>query len=286
MLPTLRDLLRTAIDALERHPDTADGAALDAALLLAHSLGHSRSFLYAHPETPIPPPVQRQIQTLVERRSRGEPVAYLIGRREFWSLDLEVTPDTLIPRPETERLVEVVLDRLTGTLGSLRILDLGTGSGAIAAALAHERPDWQITATEVSPTALAVARRNFLRLGLTRIFTALGSWYAPLPANARFHAIASNPPYVAEQDPHLGCGALPWEPGLALRGGADGLSAIRDIVADAPGHLLAGGWLVLEHACEHPESVRNLLIKRGFYNVATEYDLAGRERVSLGQWPV
>ena len=255
---------------------------VDGELLLAEALGCSRSWLYAHPEAAVPAPAQARFEALLARRQAGEPVAYLRGRQGFWSLELEVGPATLIPRPETERLVELALARLPAGQ-PLRVADLGTGSGAIALALARERPQARIVATDASAEALTVARRNAARLGLGRVEFRHGDWLVPL-AEERFDLIASNPPYIEAGDSHLVQGDLRFEPPAALASGADGLDAIRVIVRDAGRHLHAGGWLLLEHGWRQGAAVRALLDAAGFSEVATERDLEGRDRVSLGRW--
>jgi len=269
----VRDLLAAASRRL-------GGARLDAELLLAHVLGVSRARLYAWPEHE-PEPMQREaFDRLVAARERGEPIAYLTGRREFWSLDLAVTPDVLIPRHETELLVELALDRIARDR-DVRVADLGTGSGAIALALARERPLARVTATDASAAALDVARRNAARLGIGNVAFAVGDWYAAL-GDARFDLIVSNPPYIAAGDAHLAQGDLRFEPAAALASGADGLDAIRRIVADAPEHLADGGALLLEHGFDQSLRVRALLDAAGFQNVTSVSDNGGHERVTLG----
>lgn len=254
----------------------------DAALLLLHVLERPRAWLYAHGDAAVPAPAEERFHGLVARRAAGEPVAYLVGRRGFWTLDLSVTPDTLIPRPETELLVEQALARLEAGR-PLRVADLGTGSGAIALAIASERPLARVVATDRSDAALAVARGNALANGLDgRVEFRAGDWLGPL-AGERYDLVASNPPYIAEGDPHLGQGDLRHEPAAALSSGADGLDAIRAIVAAAPAHLSAGGWLLLEHGFDQGPAVRALLAAAGFGEVETVPDLEGRDRVSLGR---
>lgn len=270
------------IDALLRDASSRIDPA-DASLLLAHALGRTRGWLYAHgDEVPDPAALQR-FQALVARRLGGEPVAYLTGKRGFWTFELEVTPDTLIPRPETERLVELALERLPVGVPA-RIADLGTGSGAIALALALERPRARVVATDASAAALAVAQRNATVLGAGNVVFHQGSWFEPL-AGERFDLVASNPPYVAHGDPHLARGDLRFEPPAALASGADGLDDLRAIVRAAPAHLLPGGWLLLEHGFDQGGAVRALLHAAGFTDVATALDLEDRERTSLGRWP-
>ena len=255
----------------------------EAETLLAHGLGCDRAALWARPEAAVSPAAAAACHDLVHRRVSGEPVAYLTARRGFWTLDLEVTPAVLIPRPETELLVEQALAVLPAGTGA-RVADLGTGSGAIALALAAERPGWAIVATDASADALGIARRNATRLGLTRIDFRQGDWTASLRPDERFAAIVSNPPYVAEGDPHLAAGDLPWEPRAALVGGPDGLAAIRRLVASAVSHLAPGGWLLLEHGADQGPAVRALLAGAGLTEVRTVRDLAGLERVSGGRW--
>ncbi len=279
------------IDAILRDARTrlqvGGGDAAEAEWLLAHALGQSRAWLYAHADVDVDATRAARFDTLVTRRLGGEPVAYLTGLRGFWNFALQVTPDTLIPRPETELLVELALARMstgtqTGAEAVPRIADLGTGSGAIALALAHERPDAQVIATDASDAALGVARGNAVALGLHAIDFRRGDWLSPL-AGERFDLIASNPPYIAADDPHLALGDLRHEPATALASGKDGLDAIRTIVRDAPAHLVPGGWLLLEHGWEQGASVRRLLAEVGFVDIATHQDLEGRDRVTLAR---
>src|SRR4249919_924976 len=256
--------------------------AVDAEFLLAHALGKPRGWLFAHRDELASDDTVAAFEALVQRRGAGEPVAYLTGQRGFWRFDLAVTPATLIPRPETELLVELALSRLPSGR-ALRVADLGTGSGAIALALALERPRAQVVATDASAPALAVARANAQALRLANVDFREGDWLAPL-AGERFDLIASNPPYIAVEDPHLGEGDLRFEPASALSSGVDGLDAIRAIVAAAPLHLEAGGWLLMEHGWDQGAAVRELLTNAGFAEVATERDLEDRDRVSLGRW--
>ncbi|HEY0333838.1 MAG TPA: peptide chain release factor N(5)-glutamine methyltransferase [Stenotrophomonas sp.] len=269
----LNELLRETAAGLER---------ADAEALLLHALGRDRAWLFAHGRDPAPAEVVEVFKALVERRAAGEPVAYLTGRRGFWTLDLEVTPATLIPRPETERLVELALERLDAKPGRA-IADLGTGSGAIALALASERPQAQVVAVDASEAALKVAQANADRYGLSRVQFRRGSWLAPL-AGECYDLIASNPPYIAATDQHLDQGDLRYEPRSALSAGQDGLDDIRTIIRDAPEHLRGGGWLLLEHGCDQGPAVAHGLRERGFEAVQTWQDLEGRDRVSGGRW--
>lgn len=254
----------------------------EAALLLLHVIQRPRAWLFAHGDAPVEPAQLAGFRQLVARRAAGEPVAYLVGRRGFWTLDLVVTPDTLIPRPETELLVEQALERLPASAES-RVVDLGTGSGAIALAIAAERPRARVVATDRSEAALAVARGNAASHGLDeRVAFRHGDWFGAL-AGERFHLVASNPPYIAEEDPHLALGDLRHEPPSALASGRDGLDAIRTIAAGAPSHLLPGGWLLLEHGFDQGPGVRALLVAAGFVDVSTVRDLEDRDRVTLGR---
>jgi release factor glutamine methyltransferase len=252
----------------------------DAALLVAHALGRTRTWLYAHGDDAVDDAARQACARFVARREAGEPVAYITGRRGFWRFDLQVTPDTLVPRPETELLVELALERLPGDR-ALRVADLGTGSGSIALALAHERPNARVVAVDASAAALDVARGNAGALRIGNLEFREGDWLQPL-AGEIFDLIASNPPYIALGDPHLD--DLRHEPALALSSGADGLDAIRTIARDAPAHLAAGGWLLLEHGLEQGVAVRALLAAAGFEQVATVQDLEQRDRVTLGRY--
>ena len=270
--PRLDAVLRQACERI----DSADARAL-----LAHALDRPPAWLFAHGDEAIDEAAQRRFEDLLARRLQGEPVAYLLGRRGFWAFDLMVSPQTLIPRPETELLVELALQRAPPGAG-LRLADLGTGSGAIALALAHERRQAQVVAVDVSEGALEVARANARALRLGNVEFRQGDWLAPL-AGERFDLIASNPPYIALGDAHLD--ALRYEPEPALSSGRDGLDAIRTIVRDAPANLHPGGWLLLEHGWDQGDAVRALLQASGFDDVRTHRDLEGRDRVSSGRVP-
>lgn len=253
----------------------------EAELLLAHVLGRTRAWLFAWPEHEAGAEQADAFERLVEARRAGAPVAYLLGRRGFWSFDLAVSPAVLIPRPETELLVELALERVP-TGEDCALADLGTGSGAIALALAHERPHARVVATDASAAALAVAHANAQRLGIGNVRFVHGDWYAPLAAS-RFALVASNPPYIAADDPHLARGDLRHEPLSALASGHDGLDAIRTIIADTPAHLLPRGWLLIEHGWEQGTAVRQLFEHHGFDDVQSVRDVAGHERVTLGR---
>ncbi|MFZ7096591.1 peptide chain release factor N(5)-glutamine methyltransferase [Luteimonas dalianensis] len=272
--PTSDALLRQARARIAPH---------EASLLLAHVLGQAPAWLYAHGGDVLAEADVRRFYALVERRVAGEPVAYLTGRRGFWTLDLAVNRDTLIPRPETERLVELALERVPAG-APVRLLDMGTGSGAIALALASERPGAQVTATDCSAGALEVARRNALDHGIANVRFVQGDWYRPV-AGMRFDLIASNPPYIAGGDVHLERGDLRFEPAGALSPGGDGLDALRMIAAGAPEHLSPGGWLLVEHGLEQGAAVRALFVAAGLAAVESARDLEDRERVTLGRLP-
>ncbi|MEO5596694.1 MAG: peptide chain release factor N(5)-glutamine methyltransferase [Lysobacteraceae bacterium] len=259
---------------------------VDAELLLAHALDRSRAWLYAHADEHVDDPSLARFEELLAARLEGTPIAYLLGQREFWSLPLQVNRQTLIPRPETELLVELSLGKIAPDR-CVTVLDLGTGSGAIALAIACERPLAQVLAVDVSPGALAVAQVNGdalheLGASLASVEWMQSDWFSAL-SGRRFDVIASNPPYLAEDDPHLQTGDLRFEPRSALASGADGLDAIRQIISSAPEYLTTGGWLLLEHGWTQGAVVRNLLVAAGFGFVATHRDLEDRERVSCGR---
>jgi len=251
-------------------------------MLLGHALEVKRSFLYANPEMEAPRKRQVEFLRLVRQREKGVPVAYLTGMRPFWTLNLYVTPAVLIPRPETELLVEKALDLIPAE-SSLRIADLGTGSGAIALSLARERPDCDVHATECSPEALRVAEENRRRHGLNQVKLHLGSWTEPLVGS--FDLLVSNPPYVAPDDPHLQQGDCRFEPCLALVAEEGGLAAISEIAMEAFDRLAPGGWLLLEHGFDQAEAVRSILRANRYREVASYRDLAGLERVCRGRKP-
>ncbi len=259
-------------------------ARLDSELLLAHLLGRERTWIHTWPEHRLDEATRRHFEQLVEKRRQGWPVAYLTGHCGFWSLSLEVNPSTLIPRPETELLVEQALERIPAD-ARWRIADLGTGSGAVAIAVARERPRCRIVATDRCATALATAGRNAVATGVSNIVFRSGDWYRPLRGE-RFHLILSNPPYVAENDPHLSRGDLRFEPPTALVAGSDGLDAIRTLIEDGRNHLEAGGWLLLEHGFDQGSTVTALLHRAGYRDIARYEDLAGHHRVSGGRQAV
>ena len=270
----------TRIDAALRDARARGVASLDAQLLLAHVTGLSRTALIAHGERLLSAAEHARWATALERRRQGEPLAYLVGTKEFCGLLLEVGPAVLVPRPDTELLVDWASE-LVGAPGQAAcdLLDLGTGSGAVALAIKHRHPQTQVTATDVSLQALAVARANGRRLGLA-VTWAEGSWWQPL-GEQRFDVVLSNPPYVAEGDPHLA--ALRHEPEIALSAGIDGLACIRAIVRDASAHLHGRGGLLLEHGFDQAAAVRELLHEAGLFDVETRSDLAGQPRASGGR---
>lgn len=253
---------------------------LDAQLLVAHQLQRPRSWLLAHDDEALAVADAAALEQALQRRAAGEPLAYLVGEREFRGLRFAVGPAVLVPRPETEHLVDWALECLAGH-ASPRVIDLGTGSGAIAVSLALQRPDAEVWATDVDAQALAVALANAHRLGAT-VRGAQGSWWAAAPPG-RVDLAVSNPPYIAGDDPHLG--ALRHEPRHALTPEGDGLDALRALVAGAPTHLAPGAWLLLEHGHDQGEAARELLSRTGFRAVQTRRDLAGHERCSGGLWP-
>ena len=248
--------------------------------MLRHVLGVSEAWLVAHANDPVKPSHEATFRDLVTRRARGEPMAYLIGTRGFHALELRVTPEVLIPRPETELLVELALQHIPFD-ADCAVADLGTGSGAVALAIASQRPRARVLATDASAAALNVARENAARLGLRNVAFAAGDWCAAL-GDARFDLIVSNPPYIADDDPHLQQGDLRFEPRAALTSGDDGLDAIRVIVRDVRAHLHPGGWLLFEHGYGQGAAVRELLIAHAHVEIFTECDFEGRERVSGG----
>jgi release factor glutamine methyltransferase len=258
-----------------------DEPAREAELLLGHALGKDRAWLYAHADDALDADGALRFHALLVRRAAGEPIAYIVGRREFWSLDLSVNPDVLIPRPETEMLVELALQRIPQNI-QVHIADLGTGSGAIALAIASERPQARVLATDASMAALAVARENAAHLGIGNVEFGHGDWCAAL-GDRRFDLIASNPPYIAQADAHIQRGDLRFETRAALASGADGLDAIRSIASAAPAHLKSNGWLLFEHGHDQCRAARDLLAQNGFVEIFTAVDLEQRERVSGGR---
>jgi release factor glutamine methyltransferase len=280
---TITALLDAARQALQ---GTVEEPVREAQALICAVTGLSRAALFARADEPVDASIWQRCEQALDRRCAGEPLAYIVGRRGFWTLDLEVTPAVLVPRPESELLVERALrhgDAAADGGEPCRVLDLGTGSGAIALAIASERPAWRVTGVDLSGAALAVALRNAQRHGLARVRLLEGSWFEPV-ADERFEIVVANPPYVAAEDAALNDPALLHEPRLALTPGPDALAALRQIAQQAPAHLAAGGWLLLEHGAGQGIAVRALLEARGYAHVGSHCDLAGHERVTEGRW--
>lgn len=255
---------------------------IDVELLLASVLETTRGMMKAYPERELSAEEKEKFDILVQRRSNGEPVAYLVGHKEFWSLDFIVTPDVLIPRADTELLVEMALENLEQG-NDLRVLDMGTGCGAIALSIASERKDVQVVATDASAEALQIAKLNAKHLQITNVEFALGDWYTALGDDKKFNMIVSNPPYVADFDPHLEQGDLRFEPNTALVGGSEGMDYLRHIVGLAPKYLFAGGQLMVEHGYDQEALVRAEFEQAGFSNITCYKDIAGIPRVTAGR---
>jgi release factor glutamine methyltransferase len=254
---------------------------LDAELLLAHALGSTRAALRVLGELPVPAAARERYARLLAARAAGAPVAYLTGERGFWTLTLAITPAVLVPRPETELLVELALERLPPTAPAT-VLDLGAGSGAVGLAIASERPRAQVELVDTSAAALAVAEQNRRRLGLGNVRCLLGDWYEPV-GTRRYDVIVANPPYLAPDDPHLATPELEHEPRAALVAGPTGLEALATVVRGAARHLAAGGWLLTEHGATQGAAVRALFAAAGLGAIATRRDLAGLERATIGR---
>lgn len=264
----------------------SDTARLDAELLLAHVLDKPRSYFFTWPEKELSDHQQTAFQQLVAQRKQGTPVAYLTGEREFWSLCLKVNEDTLIPRPDTELLVELALAQRLPDQSQAKVVDLGTGTGAIALALAHERPDWRLWAVDMSKGALAVARENAQRNRIDHVEFLQGSWCEPVLkvlGTESLDMVVSNPPYISSDDQHLQQGDLRFEPLSALASGPDGLNDIRNIAHQSYELLKKGGWVLIEHGYDQGEAVRDILGGHGFIHARTEQDLARKDRVTLAQ---
>lgn len=259
----------------------SDTPLLDAEVLLADVLQVSRSYLFAFPERELTNDEMHSFKKWIEQRKQNMPVAYITGHKEFWSLDLKVTENTLIPRPETERLVECVLQEISGP--NKRILDLGTGSGAIALALAHERPSWEIYATDISIDALKIATLNAKRLHLSQVVFYHGDWFDAFSSRELFDAIVSNPPYIAPDDPDLEKRTVDHEPKSALFADEKGLKEARHIIMFAKDYLKPSGMLFLEHGFKQAREMRNIFLKMGYSNINTVQDLAGLDRVTSGR---
>ena len=276
---TIQQVLELGIQLLS----PLDSASLEAEILLSQVLQVKRSYLYTWPNCGVNSNQINQFQALCQRRQQGEPIAYLLGHKEFWSLDLQVTPATLIPRPETELLVEQVLARLPID-SNAQVVDLGTGSGAIALAIAKERPRCQVLATDNTPEALAIAQQNAQRLGLPQIQFRVSDWWQALD-QITAAVVVSNPPYIARFDPHLTQGDIRYEPRQALVAGKNGLAAIRLLISQSLAHLESNGWLLLEHGYNQAPTVQTWLTRQGYKMVITYQDLAGQPRVTVGQKP-
>jgi release factor glutamine methyltransferase len=272
---TLGDAFRTARTRIH---------STDAGVLLCHVIGRDPAYLIAHPEMTLRPDEYESFSSLVNRRARGEPVSYLTGEREFYGRTFRITPAVLIPRPETELLVDLALERIERSAPA-RVLDMGTGSGCVAVAIASERSHCKVLALDQSLDALAVARRNAVRLGAGNVAFLQSDWFTGLGPE-RFDLIVSNPPYVASGDPHLQEGDVRFEPRNALESGADGLNAIRSIMSGAERYLVTGGWLLFEHGYDQASSARKLLQAAGYHDIFSARDLAGIERVSGGRLTV
>ncbi|QFT09084.1 peptide chain release factor N(5)-glutamine methyltransferase [Vibrio sp. THAF190c] len=277
---TVESALKAAIVQLQEGENTSPS--IDAAVLLCHTLDKPRSYLLTWPEKHLTLEQEQHFNELLTRRLTGEPVAYIVGEREFWSLPLKVSPSTLIPRPDTERLVEVALDKTFGKTGD--ILDLGTGTGAIALALASEMPNRNVTGIDLRPEAQQLASENAERLNITNTTFLNGSWFEPLSENSRFSLIVSNPPYIEKDDPHLSQGDVRFEPITALVAEEKGLADIKYIADNARHYLEADGWLAFEHGYDQGDAVREIMQALGYLDVMTEKDYGGNDRVTLGRY--
>ena len=273
----LGELIRAAAERFS----SSDSARLDAELIMAHCLQKDRTWLFAWPEATLDEAQLQAFESLVSRREGGEPIAYILGYREFWGLNLACTPDTLIPRPDTELLVEIALS--LELPADAKVLDLGTGTGAIALVLAHERVLWQVAACDIAAEAVALARRNAAALNLSRVEFFQSNWFDGLAGHGGYDLIVANPPYVEKNSPWLTQGDVRFEPNRALVSGKDGLDDIRTIVAQAPKQLKPAAWLLLEHGFEQGSAVAHLLQTAGFESVRTAQDLAGLARATCGK---
>lgn len=278
----MSDVKQALKQATQQLTHVSDTARVDAEILLAHALMKSRTYLYAHPDVTLTKTQQQIFDQFIARRTVGEPIAYITGTREFWSLPLSVSNDTLIPRPETELLVELTLTMIPNQPHT-RILDLGTGSGAIALALAKERNDWQITACDYSKNALTIAKKNAQQLGLSNVEFYQSDWFSTIPSFLTFQAIVSNPPYIAENDPHLIEGDVRFEPASALVSGHTGLIALEHIIKHSLVRLEPNGLLFIEHGFEQKLAIRSMLNNYGYKEATCWKDIQGNDRVSCGK---
>ena len=281
MPTTLAQALETAAERLTGNTETPG---LDAEVLLMHVLDRDRAYLRAWPDRELTPQQARRFHNLLMRRTAGFPVAYLVGKREFWSRAFVVRPGVLIPRPDTELLIELALDGIPAHRAA-DILELGTGSGIIAVTLAAERPQSRIVATDLSQEALTIAQHNARRLGAAHIRFSRGNWFEPLSENECFDLIVSNPPYIAEQDPHLTQGDLRFEPLLALASGPQGLDALRAIAEGARRHLKPEGLLLLEHGYDQDSALAAILAELGYSRITHHRDLQGHRRATMARYP-
>ncbi len=284
MADCIEKVLKQAEQQLQAVSDLDTGfdtARLDVEVLLATVLKKNRSYFRAFPEVILSDDENEHFQSLLNKRKNGHPIAHITGQREFWSLDLDVNEHTLIPRPDTETLVEFVLENFPQE--KLNVADLGTGSGAIALALASEKPQWNILATDQSEQALTIATNNARKNGLSNVTLKQGSWFGPLE-QSRFDIIISNPPYIPQQDKHLQQGDVRFEPITALASGEDGLDDIRYLIAHAKEHLLPQGWLILEHGYDQKQAIFDLFKLAGFVNISQKDDYGNNPRLSAGQF--
>jgi release factor glutamine methyltransferase len=281
-MPLVTTISQALSDARHSLQATSPSPAVDASILLCHVLGCSPAHLIAWPDNQLSPHQASQFKEILQQRAEGKPVAYITGEREFWSLTLKITNDVLIPRPDTETLVEFVLEKFPGS-PALTVADIGTGSGAISCALAVERPGWNIIATDNSMEALDIARLNASIHELDNIRFLHGEWFEPL-TEPEFDLIISNPPYVAVDDPHLAQGDVRFEPEAALSSGKLGMDAITQLTRQAGQHLRAGGWLIVEHGYDQQQLVYDCYKQSGFENIVQLTDLAGQPRVTAGRY--
>jgi release factor glutamine methyltransferase len=279
-IPTLSNTLKHAYQQLKTHSDSAK---FDTELLLAKVLNKDRSYLYTWPENVLSMEQQQAFEQLIQARIQGQAVAYLVGEQAFWTLNLKVTSDTLIPRPETELLIETALEYYS-TQARLSILDLGTGSGAIALALASEFPHSQVLAVDISPAALTVAQYNAQSHQLDNVKFLHSSWFSQIPAQ-KFDLIISNPPYIESDDPHLQQGDLRYEPQIALASGIDGYDAIQEIIQNSPSYLKPQAYLMLEHGYQQATTTQHYLSQKNFEDIQSRKDLAKHERITIGRLP-